>query len=78
MGVSLQVIYKKFNIDCPLQNTLQNSTNCTVQQCCEAKLFTINPQVGMKTFSHCLPDCHVYFNFIVSTTDLYPVLFMFL
>ncbi|XP_072222899.1 sodium-coupled neutral amino acid transporter 3-like [Leuresthes tenuis] len=42
----ISVIYKKFNIDCPLQNTLQNSTNCTVQQCCEAKLFTINPQTA--------------------------------
>ncbi|KAM4562862.1 sodium-coupled neutral amino acid transporter 3 isoform 1-T4 [Odontesthes bonariensis] len=42
----ISVIYKKFNIDCSLLNTLQNGTNCSVQQCCEAKLFTVNPQTA--------------------------------
>lgn len=61
MGVAPQVIYKKFNILCPLDDTHHNMTpaaddHTTINgtgDFCEAKLFTINSQVGGKTFSHC-------------------------
>ncbi|CAG6021758.1 unnamed protein product [Menidia menidia] len=42
----ISVIYKKFNIECPLGNQPQNATNCTVEDCCTAKLYTINPQTA--------------------------------
>ncbi|XP_041860507.1 sodium-coupled neutral amino acid transporter 3-like [Melanotaenia boesemani] len=41
----ISVIYKKFNILCPLQDQLHNNTNHTHQDC-EAKLFTINSQTA--------------------------------
>ncbi|KAM9751471.1 sodium-coupled neutral amino acid transporter 3-like isoform 1-T3 [Menidia menidia] len=42
----ISVIYKKFNIECPLGNQPQNATNCTIEDCCTAKLYTINPQTA--------------------------------
>lgn len=59
MGVSLQVIYKKYNIPCPLEDEHRNITPIADMQTtfngtddfCEAKLFTINSQVRGKTFT---------------------------
>lgn len=53
MGVYPQVIYKKFNIPCPLEDEHHNITPIAVMHStvnstddfCEAKLFTVNSQV---------------------------------
>lgn len=56
MGVSPQVIYKKFNTLCPLEEEYHNmtpiahthtATNGT-DDFCEAQLFTVNSQVREK------------------------------
>ena len=60
MGLSLQVIYKKFHIPCPLEDEDHhhnmtslahdhNAINVT-DDFCEAKLFTTNSQVRAKHF----------------------------
>lgn len=49
-----QVIYKKFNIPCPLETFGNHSLNATAEGDCEAKLFTINQQVRALDFFHYL------------------------
>lgn len=59
MGVSPQVIYKKFNIPCPLEDQHHNitpiadmnKTRTLPDDFCEAKSFTINSQVRGKPFT---------------------------
>uniref|UniRef100_A0A8D0CC25 Solute carrier family 38 member 5 n=1 Tax=Scleropages formosus TaxID=113540 RepID=A0A8D0CC25_SCLFO len=45
---SLSVIYKKFNIPCPLETEIftNHSDNSTTEDICEAKLFTINQEAA--------------------------------
>lgn len=61
MSMSPQVIYKKFNIPCPLADDHHNKTaaehysvDSTADGFCDSKLFTMNPQVSEQTFSRCL------------------------
>lgn len=61
--MSSQVIYKKFNISCPLDDGEDHNithipdhhfvSNAT-DDFCEAKLFTTNSQVRAKAFPHCV------------------------
>lgn len=80
MGATSQVIYKKFNTECPLSDIADlhhtnethfdhhHTVNATGDEC-EAKFFTINSQVRGKLRSHCLPLASYFF---VCTVDLLP------
>lgn len=78
MGVSPQVIYKKFNIPCPLDNghhnvTLHPDTVSNGTDFCEAKLFTMNSQVREQTFSASRTlNCQLGFCVLVSRAESQP------
>lgn len=82
MGVSPQVIYKKFNIPCPLDDDDHhnmtsfahdlNAINGT-DDFCEAKLFTVNSQVREKHFHTACVQFQLCVYYVVSTADSLPM-----
>lgn len=84
MAVSPQVIYKKFNILCPLEEEHNNMTSIAhhtainvTDDFCEAKLFTVNSQVREKNIftlpASAFLKCQLYIYFTVKhrfTTQL--------
>lgn len=71
MGVAPQVIYKKFNIPCPLDvghhNVTPTDSHALINATdfCEAKLVTMNSQVRS-------PHCQLCFYLLVSGADPQP------
>uniref|UniRef100_A0A8C9WQ95 Solute carrier family 38 member 5b n=1 Tax=Scleropages formosus TaxID=113540 RepID=A0A8C9WQ95_SCLFO len=69
----ISVIYKKFNIPCPLETYGNHSVNFTTEEDCQAKLFTSNQQVKAV-------QCFLYYSncflmlFVFQTVYTVPIL----